>query len=101
MLDIVQRFLILSEALQNRINILQTLADFRLRLGAGEHNFSIYKNQQHHARLHHTINEAGKQFRFVRAELSMHLIEVLQSYRKTEINGGDQILYFKIHEFHL
>lgn len=67
-------------------------------LCAREHDLTVHEDQQHHARFYHPIDQARKQFRLVRAELLVHLIQFLQPNRKAQVNGGHEILYLEVQE---
>lgn len=68
---------------------------------SGKDDLAVDENQKNHTRLDHAIDEAGKEFGFVGAELLMHLVEFFQANWKAEIDGGYQILDFEIDEFYL
>lgn len=52
----LSRTLVLSEAVQDGINVLETLGDLRLRLCSCEDDFSVYEDEKHHSRLHHPVD---------------------------------------------
>lgn len=93
--------LILSETLQNWINILQTIANLPLGFGPCKNDLSVDENQQNHPWFHHPVDQARKQFRLVRAKLPVHLVQVLQSNRKSEIYRRNQVLHFELQEAHV
>lgn len=90
--------LVFPKALQNRIDILQAVDDIPFRFGSGEDDLSVDEDEQHNPWLHHPVDQPWEQFRFVRAELAVHLVQVLQPNGKPQIYGGDQILYLKLQE---
>lgn len=91
----------LPETLQNRIDILQALLNGLSVFRARKHDLTVDEYQQHHARLHHAIDQTGKQLRFVRTELLVHLVQFLQPNREAQIDGGHQILHLELEEFHV
>lgn len=68
---------------------------------SGKHDFPVDEDEQHDARFNHAIDETGKQFGFVGAELLMHLVELLEADGKAQIDGGHKVLHFEIKEFNL
>jgi hypothetical protein len=67
---------VLSETVEDGINILKTLCDFLLRFGACEHDFTVDEDEQNNSRFHHSINQSWKKFWLIARELSMHLVEI-------------------------
>lgn len=91
--------LLLLETLENRINIVESIVDLLPHLGTGQDHFAGHENQQHNARLYHTIDQTGKQFRLVRTELAVQQNETLQSNRELDVTTADHILDFEVEEF--
>lgn len=68
------RVSVLSEAVQDRVNVLQTFGNLALRLGSGENDFAVHENEEDNSRLNHSIDQPWKQLWLVGRELPMHLI---------------------------
>lgn len=78
------------------MNYSEAFHNFSLGFGASEHNLAIDKDQQHYTRFHHSVNESRKQFRLIRAELAVDLVQLFQSNGKPQVNGSNEVLYFKL-----
>lgn len=62
---------LLSELLQYGVDQIERLVDFRPNFSARQHDFAGDEDQQHDSRFDHTVDEAGEQFGFVAAELTV------------------------------
>jgi hypothetical protein len=87
--------------MENWINIFKAFGDFVFGFGTGEDDLSIDEDKENDARLHHAIDETGKEFGLVRRKLPVHLVEILETNWKAEIDGGHKILNLKVDEFHI
>lgn len=67
-------FLVLPEALQNRIDILEAFVNIASGLGPSKNDLAVHKDEQNHPGLDHSIDETRKEFRFIGTELLMHLV---------------------------
>lgn len=64
-------YLLLLEALQNRIDVVERIVDFLPHFGTGKYHLSGHEYQQHNSRLHHPVDQPREQFRLVGAELTV------------------------------
>lgn len=92
---------VLSEAMKDGINILETFSDFGFGFGSGEDDFAIDEDEENDAWLHHSVNEPWEQFRLITRELTVHLIQIFQSNGKPEVDGRHQVLNFEVDKLDL
>lgn len=58
--------LILSEALQDRVNVFEAFGDLSFGLCSGEDDFAIHEDEENDSRFYHSVDQSREQLRLVR-----------------------------------
>ena len=84
--------------IQHRIDHLERPIDLLADFGASQDNLAAHEDQQDDLGLYHAVDEARKQFGFVRAEMVMPRCETLQSNGELNVARPNNVLYLEIGE---
>jgi len=88
----------LAEIRQDRIDELKGLVDLLTDFRTGKNNLARDENEQDNLWLHHAVDETREQFRLVRAEHVMARCQTLETDRKLDVAGADNVLDLKVGE---
>lgn len=83
---------------KHRIDQFEGLVDLFTDLGTSQDNLATDEDQQNDLRLHHTVDETGEQFRFVRTEIVVATSQTLQTDGELDVARTDDVLDFEVCE---
>lgn len=81
---------------QHRVDHLEGLIDLFSDLGPGQDNLAAYEDEEHNLRLHHPIDETGKQLGLVGAEVVMAARQTLQTDGELDVARAYDVLDLEI-----
>ena len=91
-------FSLLFKVLEDWVDIVEGLVDLLPHFGAGQHDFPGNEDEEDDARLHHAIDEAGKEFGLVGAELAVREDQALEADGELDVAGADHVLNLEVFE---
>jgi hypothetical protein len=88
----------LAEVRKHRVDHLECLVDLFTDLGTCQDNLATDEDQQDDLGLHHTVDETGEQFGFVRTEIVVATSQTLQTNGELDVTRADDVLDLEIRE---
>jgi len=84
--------------LKHRVDHLESLVDLLAHFGASEDDLAADKDEQHHLRLEHAVDQARKQLWLVRAKVVMARCQAFETDRELDVAGADNVLDLEVRE---
>src|SRR5262249_40166655 len=81
---------------QHGIDHLKGLVDLFADLCASQNNLAAHKDEQDNLRLHHAVDEAGEELRFVGAKVVMLARQAFEADRELDVARADNVLDLKV-----
>lgn len=86
----------LAEVGQDRVDEFKGLVDLLTDLCTSENDLATDEDEEHNLRLHHTIDEAREQLRFVGRESVMARRKTLQANGELDVAGANDVLDLEV-----